>query len=540
MGRLATWARDDRVVILALLALAAVLRFPDLPTRGTWDADQGHDMLVLRALVRDGAVPLLGPPTSIGDVHHGAWYYYLLAPAAALGGAAPEAVVGAIALAGVAAVGVTWWVGRLLGGAVTGLVAGLLMAVSVTAIEESTFIWNPNLIPLASALALAGTWRAWSTRRARWWLLAVLGVVVTMQCHVLGVVLLPPILGVLLADARRRPAGQERDSVVRAGLGGVAILVLGYVPLVVNELTTGSSETRAFLDYLREGGDPVALDPLARILFVGIRNLAWPLTGLVTDALGAAVAASAAVIAILAWRSRAGSASPANPASPASPAGSESPAGSASPAERTAVRWMAATLAWSTIVLALAAPSLATVTPGLPNDHYHSFLDPLVFVVVGLGAAALWRAGGERDQTVRALARGAAAIGVGALVAFNAVRWPPPVAPDGGWPAARDAAVRIDGWLDGRPVALLGLPELKPADAIGFPLADRGVRIVPAAEAQALVIVCDRLFEAAIGAACGGPAEGAAVGSPGRFAMLVDRFDVSDRTSVSVYLARDR
>ena len=33
-------------------------------------------------LVQDGVVPLLGPPTSIGDVHHGAWYYYLLSPAA--------------------------------------------------------------------------------------------------------------------------------------------------------------------------------------------------------------------------------------------------------------------------------------------------------------------------------------------------------------------------------------------------------------------------------------------------------------------------
>ncbi|HEU0236084.1 MAG TPA: glycosyltransferase family 39 protein [Candidatus Limnocylindrales bacterium] len=517
MARLPACVRDDRWVLVGLLALAAVLRLADLPTRGTWDADQGHDMLVLRAFVVDGQVPLLGPPTSIGDVHHGAWYYYLLAPAAALGGAAPEVVVGAIAMAGVAAVGVTWWVGRFLGGSVAGFVAGLAMTVSVTAIEESTFIWNPNLIPLASALALAGMWRAWATRRARWWLLAFAGVVVTMQLHVLGVVLLPPVVAVLVADARRRPTGPERAAVLRAGLGGLAVLlVVAYTPLVVNELTTGFSETQALLAYLRDGGEPVALDPLARILFVGIRGLSWPLTGLVTDALVAAVVASAAVIAILAWRSRAAKGS-----------------------ERTAARWMAATLAWSTIVLALAAPSLATVTPGLPNDHYHSFLDPLVFVVVGMGAGALWRAGGDRDRSLRTLARGAAAIGVGALVTFNILRLPPPVAPDEGWPAARDAADRIGGWVGDRPVALLGLPELKPADAIGFPLVDRGVAIVPAAQAGALVVVCDRLFEAAIGAACGGPAEDAAVGPPGRFAVLVDRFDVSPRTSVSVYLGRD-
>ena len=75
-----------------MLVLAALLRFVDLPTRGTWDADQGHDMLVLRAFVIDGLIPLLGPPTSIGDFHHGVLYYLLLAPAAFVSGADPIAV----------------------------------------------------------------------------------------------------------------------------------------------------------------------------------------------------------------------------------------------------------------------------------------------------------------------------------------------------------------------------------------------------------------------------------------------------------------
>lgn len=132
-------------VPLGLMLLAAALRLPDLATRGTWDGDQGHDMLMLRALVRDGVVPLLGPPTSIGDVHHGALYYYLLAPAATVtGGDSPLAVVFLIALAGIAAVAVTWWLARSIAGPVAGLVAGLAMAVSPAAIDESTFIWNPN------------------------------------------------------------------------------------------------------------------------------------------------------------------------------------------------------------------------------------------------------------------------------------------------------------------------------------------------------------------------------------------------------------
>ena len=75
--------RLDRYTLAVLLAVAAAMRLVNLSTRGTWEADQGHDMLTLRAMVQDGIVPLLGPPTSIGDVHHGAWYYYLLSPAAA-------------------------------------------------------------------------------------------------------------------------------------------------------------------------------------------------------------------------------------------------------------------------------------------------------------------------------------------------------------------------------------------------------------------------------------------------------------------------
>lgn len=202
----------DRLVLAGLVVLAAALRFANLATRGTWDADQGHDMLVLRALVRAGDLPLLGPPTSIGDFHHGVLYYYLLAPAAAVSGADPLAVVALIALAGVAAVAVTWWLARAIGGPLAGAVAGLLMAVSASAVDESIFIWNPNLIALSSSVALAAAWRAWTGGRALWWVVAGLGVIVTMHCHVLGSVLLPPVAGLWIADLRRRPAGPERSA----------------------------------------------------------------------------------------------------------------------------------------------------------------------------------------------------------------------------------------------------------------------------------------------------------------------------------------
>ena len=135
-------------------------------------------MLVLRSLVQDGVVPLLGPPTSIGDVHHGAWYYYLLSPAACLtGGDSPLAVVGAHrarrhrrrrrhVVAGA--------VDRRPDGRAAS--PACVMAVSIAAIDESTFIWNPNLIALSSAVALAAAWQAWRARSPGWWVVAAIGV----------------------------------------------------------------------------------------------------------------------------------------------------------------------------------------------------------------------------------------------------------------------------------------------------------------------------------------------------------------------------
>ena len=164
----ATRLARDRAPV-AILALAALLRLPGLDQRGAWDADQGTDMLVLQGLVDRGEVPSSGPRTSIGTFHHGAVYYYLLAPAAFLSGADPVVVTGEIALFGIGAVVTVWWLARLIGGPLAGLAAALLMAVSPAGIEASTFIWNPNLIPSRRRLRLPRAARG-ASRHARWWL----------------------------------------------------------------------------------------------------------------------------------------------------------------------------------------------------------------------------------------------------------------------------------------------------------------------------------------------------------------------------------
>jgi 4-amino-4-deoxy-L-arabinose transferase-like glycosyltransferase len=522
----------EAALLLAILALAAILRLPGLDQRGAWDADQGTDMLVLQGLVDHGDVPLLGPKTSIGTFHHGAVYYYLLAPAAFLSGANPVAVTGEIALFGLGAVAATWWLARLLAGPVAGLAAALLMAVSSAGIEASTFIWNPNLIPFSSAIAFAAALHAVRSRHARWWLLSALGAMVVMQCHVLGVVVVPPLVVAWLVDVRGRRRRDERlGPAVGAGVGGLAIVAAGYVPLLAYELQHDFAETRAILGYLTGGGSGAASGALARIGIVGLRSVAWPSAGLLSDRPLLAfatvlIAVGLGVVAVVVGRRQG----------------------------RLGAAWLAGSIAWAIVALALFAPSLAVITPGLPNDHYHSFLDPLVLALAGAGLACVAGlaggvAGEARSSATassgktapsatagRALAAGLAI----ALIAISVSAWPPATSPDGGWRLVAEATDRTAASLDAAdgPVAVVGIPSFKNANAMRFPLEHAGVAVqdVPdPASASNVVIVCDPLFDDVVGAACGGPAEDAWIAASAPGATLLDRFEAGARRVLSVY-----
>lgn len=512
---------DDRLALGVLLVLAAAVRLPGLADRGGFDGDQGHDMLVLLRFLRDGEVPLLGPPTSIGDVHHGAAYYFLLAPAAAISGVDPGAVVTWIAILGIGAVGATWWFGRQVGGPLVGLIAGLILAVSPAAIDESIFIWNPNPIPLASAIALGAAWRARKTGRTRWWVLAVGAAGLVAQLHVLGIVMLPVVIGL------GATVGRAHRRATIAGIAAGLIVIAGlYLPLVVHELTTDFSETRRALDYFATDRPAPTLDPIQRVAFTFVRAIGWPLAGIVTSAPLGSIVVVSMTVGLVAWRVVA-----------------------AQGDERLVVRWLTAGLGWAVVALAILAPSLATVVAGLPNDHYHAFLDPVVVVLLAMGFAELLGDGRRRDAGARAVA----IIALILLVGFEAIRWPAFRDPNGGWAAARTAGERIVARGGPGPYAVAGLPRFKTTDGIGFPIEAAGAPTIELITdegpvtgplpGQRLVIVCDRLFERIIGDSCGGRAEDRLAleiltstgGGRPRDLVVIDRFDLSPRTSVSIY-----
>ncbi len=512
----------DRLALVAVMGMAALLRLPGIDARGQFDSDQGHDMLTLVALTRDGVVPLLGPRTSVGDFHHGAFYYYLLAPASAVSNGDPVAVTAFIALLGIAAVALTWWLARSMAGSLAGFLAGFLLAISPAAIEESTFIWNPNPIGFFAVLSLAAAWRAHTGGRAAWWAVALGAAGAVVQLHVLGVVFLLAIVVLGLLELRR-------DRSVAFGLlGGLGVIALLFLPLLAHELGSGFSETTGVLAYL-QGGDAAPSDPISALAFTLLRVVGWPLVGLVTEAPQLAAIALAVTVSLVV-------------------AGLRLSRGRT----LTGMHWLVGILAWSTVALALAAPSLQRVVAGLPNDHYHAFVDPIVAMLIAIPATGLFVRAVEAWRSSRRptglIAATAIAAGLIVLAAVMVERMPPAVDPDGGWPFAKRAGERIVATVNGAPLTLFGLPTSKSTEGIEFPIDAAGGQVLRhidligfPSETDVVVLVCDRLFEHIIGAACGGPAEDAflnelaATAFDGPTPTLVERFDASPRTAISIY-----
>jgi hypothetical protein len=355
-----------------------------------------------------------------------------------------------------------------------------------------------------------------------------------VQLHVLGIVFLPPILAFAAVEwraARRRDdAGRGRQAVLGV-LAGLGIVVVLFVPLLVHELQSGFGETQRLLAYLgsptpTEHGGGV-LDPFERLVFTGLRVIGWPLAGLVTSAPVASILLVSLALVLGIWRMLAG--------------GGE---------ERLAARWLGLTVAWGAVSLTVLAPSLQTVVPGLPNDHYHAFLDPIVIILVALGlraAAAGSGLAGGIDRTARIVVAGL----IVAIVGFDVSRWPPLTQADGGWTAAQAAGTRIAAHSPSRILDIRAMPDFETAEGIGFPVVAAGGSAVIATDVASahrafspgtvLVIACDRLFEPVLPGKCGGPAEAwllariPGLGTGADAPVLVDRFDASPRTSISIY-----
>lgn len=536
LRRAAEWSRNlvaghrlESAALTAIVAVGAWLRFYDFQNPVGWDSDQGTEMLALWHAAQTRQLPLLGPGSSVGGFHHGALYYDLLLPSAWLGNGDPRWVQAEISFLGLLVVPILWWVARSMAGRSAGLITALLTATLVSTVNFSTFIWNPSMVEVGSAIALLGMWQAWHSRRPAWWVVAALGLAVAAQAHIVAWVLAMPVGLAWLADLRRNQ-GAERGRVFRWGLVGAALVVVTYLPLVAYELTHGFSETRGILHFFfKSPSGQYAQGPASRLAIAWVRCLGWPLTGwpLFDSPMAIPIAAATAVSAGLAWRV---AATVRRARTIGAEAGSISATHGPLTVERDGAILLAVSLGVMVAVLGLFLRRISEFNS--PGEQYHLGLDVFVIVAAGVVLGAVWKAAATR-RVLRLMGRLLVIAAAAGLIVWSSHEWPAQTKDDQSWLAAQRAATRIEADAQGRSVASVVLPGNMNFDTYAYPLVRAGVAMVPLDQAQIVVVLC---YSSRV-TGCGSSAEQdwAAARQDGLGLNLIDSFVAVQGRTIAVF-----
>lgn len=178
----------DKILIIAILALASFFRLYMITDYMTFLGDEGRDVLIVYKILH-GDLTLLGPTASVGGFFLGPIYYYFMAPFLWLFNYSPVGPAVMVAVFGIATVWLVYKVGKEFFGASVGLIAGALYSISPLVVIYSRSSWNPNLMPFFSLLTLYLIYKALRKNSFKLFILSGFLFGITMQLHYLALFL---------------------------------------------------------------------------------------------------------------------------------------------------------------------------------------------------------------------------------------------------------------------------------------------------------------------------------------------------------------
>lgn len=240
---------SKQLIILGLVAIISLGFFLRAYHFSPWlhfELDQARDVRVIDTALEGSAadLPLLGPKAGGTFLRLAPGFYYLEYISAFVFGESPAGMATFVMVFSVFSIIIFYWLTRRYFSEKLSLGLTLLFSVSEYFVMYGRFAWNPNVLPFFILLGFYALLRAVDhneTRRGSWFLVAVCALVFATHFHFLAFLALPVILAVFLII--RRPKFSWK-----VWLGAIAIVVVLYLPMALNEKEAGFTNTQEFLE----------------------------------------------------------------------------------------------------------------------------------------------------------------------------------------------------------------------------------------------------------------------------------------------------
>lgn len=273
-----SWFKNNKkegVILLIILLVGAFLRLYRISEYMTFLGDEGRDVIVVRRLLANFDLILIGPGTSIGNMYLGPLYYYMMALPLWLFDYSPVGPSVQVAILGVITIFMVWYITRkwfpVKGINYAGLVASLLYAISPTVIIYSRSSWNPNVMPFFALLAVYSIWKVWKEKAFKWLIVGNIALAFSLQSHYLALLLIPVISVYWLTALLniKKDKTKKKGFVKMSALGGFIFAFL-MSPLVIFDYRHGWRNFSAMKEFFVKRQTTVSARP-----WNAIPN-AWP------------------------------------------------------------------------------------------------------------------------------------------------------------------------------------------------------------------------------------------------------------------------
>lgn len=186
------------VILFFVLMIGLYLRIYHIGDFSNFFHDQGRHALVVKRIIVDHKLTLLGPQTTAPGVYLGPFYYYLMIIPLWLFKLNPIGIDLTVCFFGISAIVMIYLLTKKITNWQIATITSLIYATNPTVIAFSNHAWNPNLLPFFMLLTIYGIYQVFEEKKDKFWYLIFIGMACSLQLHLFSIILIPMIIGTFI------------------------------------------------------------------------------------------------------------------------------------------------------------------------------------------------------------------------------------------------------------------------------------------------------------------------------------------------------